>query len=86
MGGNAGISIEDNLLQPASQVAKRAVDIVVTGTALTLGAPVLGALALWVKATSPGPIFFGHTRISKDGKRFKAWKFRSVPLRMVIGH
>src|SRR6185437_13613021 len=31
-----------------------------------------------VKYSSPGPIFFGHSRIGRHGKRFKAWKFRTM--------
>ena len=78
MGGTTGISIEDNLLRPTSQFVKRTVDIFVAGVGLTLGAPVFAVLALWIKLTSSGPVLYGHTRISRDGKRFKVWKFRSM--------
>jgi Undecaprenyl-phosphate galactose phosphotransferase WbaP len=35
-------------------------------------------IALVVKLTSPGPIFYAHSRIGRHGKRFKAWKFRTM--------
>lgn len=78
MGQNGGIMIEDKLLQPGAQITKRIADIVISGTALTLGMPFLLLLAAWVKITSPGPLFFGHERIGRSGRRFKAWKFRSM--------
>ncbi len=78
MGGAAGISIEDNLLRPSSTFAKRTVDVAIAGAALIVGSPLFAGLAIWNKVTSPGPVFFGHTRISKNGKRFKVWKFRSM--------
>ena len=78
MGQNGGIMIEDKLLQPGAQITKRLADIAVSATALTLGMPFLLLLAAWVKITSPGPLFFGHERIGRNGRRFKAWKFRSM--------
>jgi len=76
--GAVGHSIEDNLLKPTAQLVKRSVDITISLAVLVFGFPVLVALALWVKFTSPGPVFYGHTRIGKDGRRFRAWKFRSM--------
>ena len=78
MGQNSGIMIEDKLLQPGAQITKRIADIAISATALTLGMPVLLFIAAWVKLTSPGPLFFGHERIGRNGRRFKAWKFRSM--------
>ena len=35
-------------------------------------------VALAIKIDSPGPVFFSQTRIGKNGRRFKIWKFRSM--------
>ena len=35
-------------------------------------------VALAIKLDSPGPVFFSQTRIGKNGRRFKIWKFRSM--------
>ncbi|WP_347558808.1 sugar transferase [Robbsia sp. KACC 23696] len=43
-----------------------------------LASPTLIALALAVRVSSPGPVFYGHTRIGANGKRFKVYKFRSM--------
>ena len=40
--------------------------------------PLLFYLAVAVKMSSRGPIIYGHTRIGRNGRRFKAWKFRTM--------
>jgi len=78
MGQNGGIVIEDKLLQPGSQITKRICDVAISGAVLFFGMPLFLFIALWVKLTSPGPLFFGHERIGRNGRKFKAWKFRSM--------
>lgn len=45
---------------------------------LALLAPVFLALWLSVRATSTGPAFFTQSRVGKDGREFRIWKFRSM--------
>jgi len=45
--------------------------------ALVLFSPVFLVL-VWKIRQDGGPAFYGHTRIGKDGKSFKCWKFRSM--------
>ncbi|HEV2075615.1 MAG TPA: exopolysaccharide biosynthesis polyprenyl glycosylphosphotransferase, partial [Thermoleophilaceae bacterium] len=45
---------------------------------LVLAAPVMLALALAVKLTSPGPVIFKQRRIGRDGHEFELLKFRSM--------
>ena len=40
--------------------------------------PVFLLVALLIKLTSKGPVFFKQTRVGKDGKDFKVFKFRSM--------
>ena len=40
--------------------------------------PLTLVVSIIVKATSKGPVFYGHKRIGKNGKEFKCWKFRSM--------
>lgn len=35
-------------------------------------------LALWIRTTSPGPVFFRQTRIGRAGRPFVLWKFRTL--------
>ena len=57
---------------------KRALDLTL---ALVLGAalmPLLLAIALWIKLDSRGPVLFTQTRLGKDEKPFKIYKFRTM--------
>jgi len=58
--------------------AKRLFDMVVSGAALVALSPVLGGLALGVKLSSPGPVFYQATRVGRGGKLIKVYKFRSM--------
>jgi exopolysaccharide biosynthesis polyprenyl glycosylphosphotransferase len=57
---------------------KHAFDRVAAGMGLLVISPVLIVLALLVKFSSPGPIFYGQDRIGRDGKVFACLKFRSM--------
>jgi exopolysaccharide biosynthesis polyprenyl glycosylphosphotransferase len=57
---------------------KRALDISVSALALIALLPVLAVCALAIKLDSRGPLFFRQTRVGRDGKRFRLWKFRSM--------
>ncbi len=57
---------------------KRVFDLLVTVTALVLLSPILGAVALAVRASSPGPILFRQTRVGQHGHSFDMLKFRSM--------
>lgn len=59
-------------------VCKRVLDIVGSATLLALLAPVMTALAILVKATSRGPVFYSWRVVGKDGKPFLGYKFRSM--------
>lgn len=61
-----------------SRVVKRVIDIVGSSLALVLFAPLLGAIAIAVKATSRGPVFFAQLRVGQGGKVFTMLKFRSM--------
>ncbi len=61
-----------------SRVLKRTGDIVFSLSVLTLGAPVFIALALLVKASSRGPVFYVQKRIGRDYNSFGCIKFRTM--------
>lgn len=58
--------------------AKRALDIVGAIVGLLITAVIFLFVAPAIKLDSPGPIFFAQTRIGKNGRRFKMYKFRSM--------
>ncbi|MGF1842607.1 exopolysaccharide biosynthesis glycosyltransferase VpsL [Vibrio clamense] len=57
---------------------KRFEDLVLSTLILILISPVLIAVAIGVKLSSPGPIIFKQMRYGLDGKKIKVWKFRSM--------
>lgn len=57
---------------------KRSLDILFSFIALVAGLPLFAFIALLVKLSSPGPIFYCSLRIGRKGKLFKFWKFRSM--------
>jgi Undecaprenyl-phosphate galactose phosphotransferase WbaP len=57
---------------------KRFMDFTLVLIGGTLLLPFLLVIGLLVKATSRGPVLYGHTRLGLNGKKFKAYKFRSM--------
>ena len=64
--------------EPASSIAKRLFDIAAAGGALLVLAPLLIAIAVVIKATSPGPALFFQYRYGYRNRRFKIYKFRTM--------
>jgi lipopolysaccharide/colanic/teichoic acid biosynthesis glycosyltransferase len=57
---------------------KRAFDVVVAGVGLLIVSPLFAVIALLVKLTSPGPIFYRQERCGTGGQSFKIMKFRKM--------
>jgi exopolysaccharide biosynthesis polyprenyl glycosylphosphotransferase len=62
----------------AQLIAKRLLDISVSTTALLLLSPFLALLALLVRTSSSGPVFFRQKRVGLHGRQFSMVKFRSM--------
>lgn len=63
---------------PVRLACKRALDVAASATLMVLLSPVMAALALLVKATSRGPVFYRWRVVGKDGQPFLSYKFRSM--------
>ena len=59
-------------------IIKRAFDIAVSGTALLILSPILLVTALAIHFYDGGPAFYKQIRLTKDGREFKIYKFRSM--------
>lgn len=57
---------------------KRTIDLLFTTIGVVFIAPILIGIALAVKFSSPGPIFYKQDRYGLDGKPFKCYKFRTM--------
>ena len=78
MGGILGFSATHNLTKNTNLFYKRLIDICLSIVAAVIVIPFSIIIALIIKITSPGPVFYGHKRIGKNGKTIKCWKFRSM--------
>lgn len=76
--GILALEIRQRLLLPSSRLIKRLIDLTLTITVGSILLPLFALIALTVKLTSTGPVFFGQRRYGKNGKPFTAWKFRSM--------
>ena len=65
-------------LSRSSRALKRAMDLVVSVSVLTLLAPLMLTIAVAIKIGSPGPVFFRQRRIGMEGLGFEIFKFRSM--------
>lgn len=57
---------------------KRLFDILASGLGLLCLSPLFLILAVWIKLDSKGPVFYRQTRVGKDNKDFRIFKFRSM--------
>jgi putative colanic acid biosynthesis UDP-glucose lipid carrier transferase len=62
------------------QLLKAVEDRIIAGLALIILAPIMVLIALGVKLSSPGPIFYRQERVSWNGLSFTMLKFRSMPV------
>ena len=59
-------------------VVKRFTDIVLAISILVIAAPLMLALAVMVRMSSPGPIIFAQRRYGLDGREITVWKYRTM--------
>lgn len=72
------ISLNESPIHGSASALKRITDFVLSGLALIILSPIFILLALLIKLTSSGPVFYGQERMGIDGYTFKMWKFRSM--------
>jgi exopolysaccharide biosynthesis polyprenyl glycosylphosphotransferase len=74
------IDVAPRLLGPGSRFIKRSLDVVGSALGFLVLAPVLVGAGLAIKLSSRGPMFFGQTRVGRDGQTFTIWKLRTMRL------
>ena len=74
------IGLTDTPLEGFQRVFKTLEDYLLGGTAALLIAPLLLAIAVGIKLTSPGPVLYRQERVTWNGRRFTMLKFRSMPV------
>ena len=68
------------LKNPINRLIKRAFDLLVSTVMLILSPLVIIPVAIGIKLSSPGPIFFVQKRTGYRGQAFKCYKFRTMRL------
>jgi exopolysaccharide biosynthesis polyprenyl glycosylphosphotransferase len=72
------IGVKSVALQGFNLFLKRGLDIFFAIGALIVAAIPMALIALFFKATSPGPVLFKQQRVGKGGRQFTCYKFRSM--------
>lgn len=78
MKGMPIVSIYDTSMDAMDVFVKRVEDLVLTIFILLLSAVPMLLIAVFIKATSPGPVFFRQKRYGLGGEPIEVWKFRSM--------
>lgn len=78
LGSCTGLEVEWSLFHKIWGNIKRTIDIVLVISGGLIIFPFLIMLAIIVKLDSKGSVFYGHCRIGKGKRKFKAWKFRTM--------
>ena len=72
------VSVFETPITGIDGVLKRGFDLLVGGAALAMLALPMFAVAIAVKLSSPGPVFFRQKRYGLSGEEIRVWKFRSM--------
>ena len=73
------LNLTDSPHSGVNSTLKAAEDLVLATISLVISAPLWLAIAIGVKASSPGPVLYRQERITWNGQRFAMLKFRSMP-------
>jgi putative colanic acid biosysnthesis UDP-glucose lipid carrier transferase len=78
MGGVPVVGICETPFTGTNELVKRVSDIVMSSMILLLISPLMLAIAIGVKLSSPGPVIFRQRRNGLDGEEIIVYKFRSM--------
>ncbi|SHF23198.1 putative colanic acid biosysnthesis UDP-glucose lipid carrier transferase [Microbulbifer donghaiensis] len=78
VGQSSLLSVFDTPIEGLNVWFKRLEDLVLATAILTLIAPLMAAIAVGIRLTSPGPAIFRQRRYGLDGRVIDVWKFRSM--------
>ena len=70
--------VNQTVIDPAYAFAKRAFDILFSGVAIILLSPIMIITAIAIRISDKGPAIYKQTRLTRNGRTFKIYKFRSM--------
>jgi exopolysaccharide biosynthesis polyprenyl glycosylphosphotransferase len=59
-------------------LTKRVIDVMLSSLAIIVLSPMMIAIAIMVKLSTPGPVLYGSERIGRKGRTFRCYKFRTM--------
>jgi len=74
------INLRESPMVGWAGIQKRIFDVAATSTGLLVFAPVMALIAIALWSTSGRPILFAQRRMGLDGRVFRMWKFRTMPI------
>jgi exopolysaccharide biosynthesis polyprenyl glycosylphosphotransferase len=72
------LHVEEPTLSGPGWLVKNLLDRVAAALGLLVLSPLLLAIAIGIRMTSPGPVFFRQPRVGHEGRTFRVWKFRTM--------
>lgn len=78
IGGMPVLAVCESPYAGINALVKRTSDLVLASAILVLAAPLLAAIAVGVKLSSPGPVLFRQRRYGVDGREIIVYKFRTM--------
>lgn len=74
----SGFEVRNKMLQPLPRLMKFFLEVIMSASVIIVLFPVFLLLALCVKISSPGPVFYRSWRLGKNGKKIGVLKFRTM--------
>jgi exopolysaccharide biosynthesis polyprenyl glycosylphosphotransferase len=72
------LHVEEPTLSGVAWLGKNMMDRVVAAVGLLVSSPLFVAIAIAIKVSDRGPVFFRQARVGREGTTFRVWKFRTM--------
>ncbi len=72
------LHVEEPTLSGVGWLTKNALDRVAAALGLLVLSPLIGIVAMLIKMSDRGPVFFRQARVGMEGTTFRVWKFRTM--------
>ena len=72
------LHVEEPTLSGPGWLVKNLLDRVAAGAGLLLLSPIMLMIAISIRISDPGPVFFRQPRVGHEGRTFRVWKFRTM--------
>jgi exopolysaccharide biosynthesis polyprenyl glycosylphosphotransferase len=78
LNGHVALALDPVRLTRVQAALKRTFDVVVASLSLLIALPFFAVAGVAIRLTSRGPVFFRQPRVTKDGRVFRMYKFRTM--------